>query len=111
MVTEVSPEQKWKACSPIVVTELGMVTEVNPEQLEKAPLPIEVTELGMFIEVSPEQPEKASFPIVVTELGMVVFLQPTTNLFVDVCIIALQLSRESYVSLFLSTATEVSPEQ
>ena len=47
----------------------------------------------------------------VTELGMVVFLQPTINLFVDVSIIALQLSRESYVPLFLSTTTEVSPEQ
>ena len=42
---------------------------------------------------------------------MIVLLQPTINLFVDVCIIALQLSRESYVPLFLSTVTEVSPEQ
>ena len=42
---------------------------------------------------------------------MVVFLQPTINLFVDVSIIALQLLRESYVPLFLSTVTEVSPEQ
>lgn len=42
---------------------------------------------------------------------MIEFLQPTTNLFVDVSIIALQLSRESYVPLFLSTVTEVSPEQ
>ena len=42
---------------------------------------------------------------------MIVFLQPTINLFVDVSIIALQLLRESYVPLFLSTVTEVSPEQ
>ena len=47
----------------------------------------------------------------VTELGMVVFLQPTINLFVDVFMIALQLSRESYVPLFLSTITELSLEQ
>ena len=45
----------------------------------------------------------------VTELGMVVFLQPTIKLFVDVSIIALQLLRESYVPLFLSTTKEVSP--
>jgi len=47
----------------------------------------------------------------VTEFGIIVFLQPATNLFVAVSIIALQLSRESYVALFLSTITEVSPEQ
>ena len=65
----------------------------------------------MVTEVSPEQPPKALLPMKVTELGMVVFLQPTTKLFIDVSIIALQLLRESYVSLFLSTVTEVSPEQ
>jgi hypothetical protein len=84
---------------------------VSPEQPRKALLPIEVTELGIVTEVSTEQPEKALLPIEVTELGMVVFLQPTINLFVDVSIIALQLSRESYVPLFLSTVTEVSLEQ
>lgn len=47
----------------------------------------------------------------VTELGIVVLLRPPTNLFVDVSIIALQLSRESYLTLFLSTTTEESPEQ
>ena len=93
------------------VTELGMVTEVRPEQLAKARSPIEVTELGMVTEVRPEQPVKALSPIEVTKLGMIVLLQPTINLFVDVSIIALQLSRESYVPLFLSTVTEVSPEQ
>ena len=40
-----------------------------------------------------------------------VFLQPKIKLFVDVSIIALQLLRESYVPLFLSTVTEVSPEK
>lgn len=83
---------------------------VSPEQQAKAYSPIDVTEFGMVKEVNPEQYSKASSPIEVTELGMVVFLQPTINLFVDVLIIALQLSRESYVSLFLSTTNEVSPE-
>ena len=88
-----------------------MVTEVSLEQRAKALSPIDVTELGMATEVSPEQSEKANSPIDVTELGMIVLLQPTINLFVDVSIIALQLLRESYVPLFLSTVTEVSPEQ
>ncbi len=65
----------------------------------------------MVTEVSPEQSEKAPLLMEVTELGMVVFLQPTINVFVDVCIIALQLLRESYVPLFLSTVTKVSLEQ
>ena len=111
MVTEVSPEQSAKAPSPIDVTELGMATEVSPEQPEKVHEPMEVTELGMVTEVSPEQSAKAPSPMEVTELGMIVLLQPTINLFVDVSIIALQLLRESYVPLFLSTVTEVSPEQ
>ena len=70
---------------------------------------MDVTELPMVTEVSPEQPSKAYSPIEETELPMVVFLQPTINLFVDVSIIALQLLRESYVPLFLSTTKEVSP--
>ena len=40
------------------VTELGIVNEVSPEQPWKAPSPIDVTELGMVKEVSPEHPEK-----------------------------------------------------
>ena len=82
---------------------------MSPEQPSKAPEPMEVTELPMVTEVSPEQPSKAYSPIEETELPMVVFLQPTINLFVDVSIIALQLLRESYVPLFLSTTKEVSP--
>jgi len=65
----------------------------------------------MVTEVSPEQRKKAYSLMAVTELGMIVLLQPTINLFVDVSIIALQLSRESYVPLFLSTVTEVRLEQ
>ena len=110
-VTEVSPEQPQKAALPMEVTELGMETKVRPVQSQKTQSPIEVTELGMVTEVSPEQRKKAYSLMAVTELGMIVLLQPTINLFVDVCIIALQLSRESYVPLFLSTVTEVSPEQ
>jgi len=44
----------------------------------------------------------------VAEFGMTVFLQPAIILFVNVSIIALLLSRESYTSLFLLTITEVS---
>ena len=88
-----------------------MVSEVSLEQPKKASPPIEVTELGMVTEVSPEQPEKALSPIEATELGMVVFLQPTISVFMDDSIIALQLSRESNVPLYLSTVSEVSPEQ
>lgn len=51
----------------------------------------------MVTEVSPGQPKKASLPIEKIELGMTVFMQPIISLFVDVSIIALQLSRESYV--------------
>lgn len=46
----------------------------------------------------------------VTELGIIVLLQPLINSFVDVSIIALQLSRESYLPLFLLTTNEESPE-
>jgi len=88
-----------------------MVTEVSPEQYSKACPPMDVTVLGMVTEVSPEQYSKACPPMDVTVLGMIVLLQPTINLFVDVSIIALQLSRESYAPLFLLTVTEFSPEQ
>ena len=47
--------QRWKAPTPIFVTELGIVTEVRPVQLEKAPSPILVTELGIVTEVRPLQ--------------------------------------------------------
>ena len=54
-----------------------------------------VTELGMDMLVRLEHLLNASLPMLVTELGMTVFLQPDTNLFVAVSIIALQLFRES----------------
>ena len=70
-----------------------------------------VTLLGMVTDVKPEQPEKAEEPMLVTLLGITVDLHPTINLFVSVSIIALQLSRESYLSLPLSTSIKVNPEQ
>lgn len=90
---------------------LSTIMEFSPLQSLKAPIPIDVIELGMVTFASLEQPKKAASPIDVTEFGMTVFLQPTINLFVAVSIIALQLSRESYVPLFLSTFMEYSPEQ
>ena len=47
----------------------------------------------------------------VTLLGITVFLQPVTNSFVDVLMIALQFSRESYTVLPLSTLIDVKPLQ
>ena len=65
----------------------------------------------MVTEVKPLQPEKAYSPIEVTELGMIVLLHPAISVFVEVSIIALQLSRESYFVFPLSTTIEVKPEQ
>jgi len=47
----------------------------------------------------------------VTDLGMVVFMQPAINVLVVVSIIALQLLRESYFGLSLTTEMEVRLEQ
>ena len=49
--------------------------------------------------------------MLVTLLGITVFLHPTTNVLVVFSIIALQLSRESYLELPSSTVTEVKPLQ
>ena len=49
--------------------------------------------------------------MLVTLLGMVVFMQPLINVFEDVSIIALQLLRESYIVLPLSTFIDVKLEQ
>ena len=40
----------------MLVTEFGIVTDVRPEQLWKAAHPMLVTEFGIVIEVRPEQP-------------------------------------------------------
>jgi len=47
----------------------------------------------------------------VTELGMAVFMQPAINVLVAVSIMALQLLRESYFGLSLTTEMEARPEQ
>ena len=54
-----------------------------------------VTLLGIVMLVRFVQPENAPSPMVVTLLGIIEFLQPKSNVFVAVKIIALQLSRES----------------
>ena len=61
--------------------------------------------------VSPEQPPKAPEPMEVTLDGIVVFWHPKISSLVDVFIIALQLSLESYTSLFASTFIFVTPLQ
>ena len=61
----------------------------------------------MEIEVKPMHPLNALSPIDVTELGIIVFLHPKISVFVAVSIIALQLSRESYLLLPLSTVIDV----
>ena len=83
----------------MLVTELGMVIDVRSVQLLKAPSPMLVTELGMVIDVRLEQTQKAYLPMLVTELGMTVFLLPAIKVLLSVSIMALQLSRESYLVL------------
>ena len=92
---------------PIVVTPSGISSVVNLVQCLKDPLPIEVTLLGISIDKRLSQPEKASSPIAVTSSGMTVFLQPRTNFFVDVSMIALQSPLESNVGLLGLTLIEV----
>ena len=95
----------------MLVTLSGMVIEVRALQPRKASIPMLVTLFGMVTEVRPLQPSKALSPMLVTSLGMTVFLQPAINVFVEVSIIALQLSRESYFVFSESTAIEVRPLQ
>ena len=92
------------------VTLLGMMTEFRLLQRENALDPMDVTPWGMVTEVM-LQPAKALDPMDVTLLGMTVFLHPIINLLFDVFIIALQLLRESYFSLPLSTFMEIRPMQ
>lgn len=80
--------------------------EVRPVQKEKAYSPMFFTLLGMVMEVM-AQPSKAYSPMLVTLLGIRVLLQPTTNVFVAVSIMALQLLRESYFALSSATLMEV----
>ena len=63
----------------------------------------------MVIDVKLSWPSKQLEPKLVTELGMVLFLQPAINLFVEVSMIALQFSLESYIGLSAATTKLSSP--
>ena len=106
MVMEVRLVQPSKAWLPMLVTFLGIVIEVRPLQLLKAAAPMPVTLSGIKMEVRSVQLEKAEEPMLVTLFGIVVFGQPAIRVFEAVSIIALQLSRESYMLLSDSTTIE-----
>ena len=74
----------------------GITIELKEEQYQKAELPIEVTLSGITIELKELQPLKASSPIEVTLSGIIVVAQPVIKVLVEVSIIALQSSLESY---------------
>ena len=93
------------------VTLPGMVREFRPMQPKKASSPIDVTLFGMVTEVSPLQSSKADSPMDVTLLGIIVSEHPFIKVLVAVSIMALQLSRESYFGLPLSTLIDVKPLQ
>ena len=80
-------------------------------QPKKASSPIDVTLFGMVTEVSPLQSSKADSPMDVTLLGIIVSEHPFIKVLVAVSIMALQLSRESYFGLPLSTLIDVKPLQ
>ena len=84
-----------------------MVTAVRPLHPEKAELLIWVTLSGMVMAIRLLHPEKAELPIIVTLPGMVVFLQPATNVFDAVSIMALHPSRVSYFALSSFTTIEL----
>ena len=85
---------------------MGILMDVNPHA-EKALLPMDVTLLGIVMDVSPLQYSKAFLPILVTLLGIIVSLHPDKIVLVAVLMMALQLSRESYMVLPFSTLIEV----
>ena len=69
------------------------------------------TEFGMVMEVKPEQLLKADHPMLVTELGIMVFLHPAIKVLLLFLIMALQSSRESYISLSEATDIDSKHEQ
>ena len=69
-----------------------------------------VTLFGIVTEVRPHQP-KAQSPMLITLFGITVFSHPAISVFVAVSMIALQLLRESYAMLPLSTLMAVRPLQ
>ena len=95
----------------MLVTLLGIVIDAKLEQPAKARSPIVITLSGMVIDAKPEQSRNAPSPILVMLLGMIVFWQPLINVFVFVSIIALQLSRLSYIGLPFSTKIDIKAGQ
>ena len=61
--------------------------------------------------MSDEQPWKQKYPKLLTDDGIIVLRHPAIMVLVFVSMIALQLSRESYTGLFVSTRIEASEEQ
>ena len=86
---------------------LFIITDVRRLQPLKASSPMLVTLLGISIEIRPLQPWKALPPMLVTLLGIIVFSHPLINLLVEVFMIALQLSRESYTGFPSFTTIDV----
>ena len=111
IVMEIKPVHHLKAYAHMLVTEFGMVMEVKPEQSSKASISILVTEFGMVMEVKPVHLLKAQTPILVTELGIMVFLHPAIKVLLLFSIMALQSSRESYISLSEATDIDSKHEQ
>ena len=91
----------------MLVTLWGIDIEVRPLQLLNAYLPMLVTLSGIVIVVKLAQSSNASCPMAVTVDGITVLLQPAISVFDDVSMIALQLSRESYVVFPSSTIIEI----
>ena len=106
MVIDVREVQSQKQLDSKLVTEDGMSMDVREEQPRKHSSPKLVTDDGMSMDLREEQSEKQPSPKLVTEDGMTVVLHPRIIVLVDVSIIALQLSRESYTLLFLSTVID-----
>ena len=69
------------------------------------------TELGMVTPVSPVQYSNASAAMLFTVLGIVLTLNPINNTSVAFSMMALQLSRESYVEFPASIVTLLNPLQ
>ena len=85
----------------------GGVSDLQTNEIklhpEKAPYPKLVTLLGISMDVKPPIPRNAFVSILVTLLGTMVDLHPCINVLVDVSMMALQSSRESYLGLLTST--------
>ena len=90
-----------------LLIDLTSFKPVHPSKAE----PISPTDLGMLMDVRPVQPVNELESIIRTPSGTTVFLQPVTNMLLFFSIMALQLSRESYVALPLSTTILVKPLQ